>query len=75
MPVSLTDPSSDAADPDIGAFRDHNWFVADVQSSGKCRHRQKRNRSKGEHSILYDIPLWLGRSLSRILGTMRALYS
>jgi hypothetical protein len=44
MPVSLTDPNSDAADPDIGAFRDDHWFVADVQRTGKCRHRQERNK-------------------------------
>jgi hypothetical protein len=39
MPVSLTDPNSDAADPDICAFRDDDGFVADVQSTSKCRHR------------------------------------
>jgi hypothetical protein len=45
MPVSFTDPNSDAADPDIGAFRDDHWFVADVQRTGKCRHRQERHRA------------------------------
>jgi hypothetical protein len=44
MPVSLTDPNSDAADPDICAFRDDHWFVADAQRTGKCRHRQERNK-------------------------------
>ncbi|MGA3309060.1 MAG: hypothetical protein ABSD08_10650 [Xanthobacteraceae bacterium] len=53
MPVSLTDPNSDAADPDIGAFRDDHWFVADVRRTGKCRHRQERNKKKGKHSILH----------------------
>ena len=33
MAVSLTDPNSDAADSDIGAFRDDHWFVADAQKS------------------------------------------
>jgi hypothetical protein len=57
MPVSFTDPNSDAADPDIGAFRDDHWFVADVQRTGKCRHRQERNKEKGKHSILHGILL------------------
>jgi hypothetical protein len=55
MSVSLTDPSPDASDPNIDVFCDDNWFVADVQRTGKCRHRQKRNKKKGEHSILHDI--------------------
>jgi hypothetical protein len=29
VPVSLTDPNSDAADPDIYVFRHDDWFVAD----------------------------------------------
>ena len=29
MPVSLTDPNSYVADPNIGAFRDDHRFVAD----------------------------------------------
>jgi hypothetical protein len=37
--VSLTDPNSDAADSDIGTFRNDHWFVADGQRTGKCRHR------------------------------------
>jgi hypothetical protein len=48
MPMSLTDLNSDAADPDIGAFREDHWFVADVQRTGKCRHRQERNKNKGQ---------------------------
>jgi len=55
MPVSLTDPNSDAADPDIGAFRDDHWFVADIQRTGKCRHRQERNKKKSKNSILHGI--------------------
>jgi hypothetical protein len=65
VPVSLTDSNSDAADSDIGAFRDDHWFVADVRRTGKCRHRQKRNKKKGKHSSLHDILLGLGRSPSR----------
>jgi hypothetical protein len=60
MPVSLTDPNSDAA----GDFRDDHWFVTDVQRTGKCRHRQERNKKKGKHSILHGIPR-VGRSPSR----------
>ena len=30
MPVSVADANSDAADPDIDAFRDDHWFGADV---------------------------------------------
>jgi hypothetical protein len=51
MPVSLTDPNSDAA----GDFRDDHWFVTDIQRTGKCRHRQERNKKKGKHSILHGI--------------------
>ena len=54
MPVSLTDPNSDAADL-LGAFRDDHWFVADVQRTGKCRHRQERNKKKGKYSFLHGI--------------------
>ena len=53
MPMSLTDP----ADPDIGDFRDDHWFVADIQRTGKRRHRQERNKKKGKHSILHGILL------------------
>jgi hypothetical protein len=65
MPVTLTDPNSDAAGPDLGAFRDDHRFVARVQRTGKCRHRQKRNKKKGKHSILHDILLGWGRSTSQ----------
>jgi hypothetical protein len=65
VPASLTDSNSDAADSDIGAFRNDHWFVADVQRTGKGRHRQKRNKKKGKHSNLHDILLGLGRSPSR----------
>jgi hypothetical protein len=40
MPVSHTDANSNAADADFDAFRDDHWFVADVQRTGNCRHRQ-----------------------------------
>jgi hypothetical protein len=39
MSVSLTDPNSDASDPDVDVFRDDNWLVANVQRAGKRRHR------------------------------------
>jgi hypothetical protein len=64
VPVSLTDPNSDAADSDIGAFRDDHWFVADVQRTGKCRHRQNRNKKKSKHSSLQTFS-WMRRSPSR----------
>jgi hypothetical protein len=65
MPVSLTDPNSYVADPNIGAFRDDHWFVADNQRTSKCRYCQERNKKKGKHSILHDILLGWKRSLSR----------
>jgi hypothetical protein len=52
MPVSLTDPNSDAADPDVGDFRNDHWF-ADGQRTGKCRHRQKRNKKESKCNILH----------------------
>jgi hypothetical protein len=74
VPVSLTDPNSDAADSDIGAFRKDNWFVADVQRTGKCRHRQKRNKKQGKHSSLHDV--LLGWTLAvPMLGRVRPRYS
>jgi len=51
MPVSLTDPNSDAA----GDFRDDHRFVAGIQRTGKCRHRRKRHKKKGKNSILHGI--------------------
>jgi hypothetical protein len=68
MPVSLTDPNSDAADSDIRIFRDNSWFVADVRRTGKCRHGQERNKKKGKHRILHDILLGLGCSPPRYLA-------
>jgi hypothetical protein len=53
MPVSVTDMNSNAAYPDIDAFRDDHRFVADIQRTGKYRHRQERNKKKGKHSILH----------------------
>jgi hypothetical protein len=41
--VSLTDPNTDASDPNIDVFRDDNWFVANVQRTSKCRCCQERN--------------------------------
>jgi hypothetical protein len=55
MSVSFTDPNSDASDPNIDVFRDDNWFVADVQRTGKRRHCQERNKKKSKHSTLHDI--------------------
>jgi len=57
MSASLTDPNSDAANSDIGAFRDDHWFVADVQRTGECGHRQNRNKEKSIHNILHDVLL------------------
>jgi hypothetical protein len=50
LPMSFADSNSNAADSDIGAFRDDHWFVADVQRTAKYRHRQKRNKKKGKQS-------------------------
>jgi hypothetical protein len=48
MPVlSLTDPNSDAADSDIGTFRDNHRSVG--QRTGKSRHHQERSKKKGKH--------------------------
>jgi hypothetical protein len=46
------------------SYRGQHGPVADVQSTGKCRHRQERNKKKGKHSILHGIPR-VGRSPSR----------
>jgi len=40
VPVSHTDANSNATDADFDAFRDDHWFVAGVQRTGNCRHRQ-----------------------------------
>jgi hypothetical protein len=70
--VSLTDPNPDATDSDFGAFRDDNWFVADVRRTGKCRHGQERNKKKSKHSILHDILLEAGTVAVPMLDRMRA---
>ena len=75
MAAPLTDPNSDAANSDIGAFRDDHWFVAGAQKIGKRRHRQERNKKKGQHSILHGILPQVGTLLSPMFGRMRALYS
>ena|ERR1700689_2451505 len=65
MPVPITDPNADATDPDFDAFRDDHWFVARIQRIGKCRHRQKRNKTKGKHSFFHNALFGWGRSTSR----------
>jgi hypothetical protein len=57
LPMSFTEPDPHAAESDIGAFRDDHWFVADVQRTGKCRHRKKRKKKKRKHSIFHDVLL------------------
>jgi hypothetical protein len=54
MPVSLTDPNSDAADPDIGTFGDDDWFVAVGQRTGNRRHCQEWNKKESKRKILHD---------------------
>jgi hypothetical protein len=71
MSVSLIDPNSDAADPDIGAFRNDRWFVADVRRTSKCRHRQKRNNEKSKQSIFHDALLCRDADVP-FFGRMRA---
>jgi hypothetical protein len=65
MPVSITDPNSNAADPDLDALRDDHWFGAGIQRTGKCRHRQKRNKKKGKYSILHGTLFGWGHFTSR----------
>ncbi len=74
MPVSNADANSDAADPDLDAFRDDHWFVAAVRRTGKCRHRQERNKKKRKQSILHDTLFGWGRSASDT-RRMHAWYS
>jgi hypothetical protein len=62
MAVSLTDPNSDAADSDIGAFRDDHWFVADAQRIGKHRHRQEGTRKRA--NIAFFMAFSSGRDAS-----------
>jgi hypothetical protein len=57
VPMSFADSNSNATNSDIGAFRDDHWFVADVQRTGKYRHRQKRDKKKGKHSSLHVVLL------------------
>jgi hypothetical protein len=57
VPMSFADSNTNAADSDIGAFRDDHWFVADVQRTGKYRHRKKRNKKKRKHTSLHDVLL------------------
>ena len=74
MPVSLTDPNSDGADPDICAFRDDHWFVANAQRTGKCRHRQERNKKKGKTAFFMAFSSG-GTFAVPMLGRIRAWYS
>jgi hypothetical protein len=74
MSVSFTDPNSDASDPNIDVFRDDNWFVADVQRTGKRRHCQERNKKKSKHSTLHDILLGLGHLPSHTSQNARSVF-
>ena len=74
VPMSFADSNSNAADSDIGAFRDDHWFVADAQRTGKYRQRQKRNKKKGKYSSLHDV--LLDETLAvPMFGRMRPWYS
>jgi hypothetical protein len=75
MPVSVADPNSDVADPDIGAFRDDHRLIADVRRTGKCRHRQKRNNEKRKQGILCDTLFGLGTFHVRMSAKMHACYA
>jgi hypothetical protein len=75
MPVSLTDPNSDAADPDVGAFRNDQWLVANGQRTSKCRRRQKRNKKENKCSILHGTFSFVGTLAAPMLRRMRARYS
>jgi hypothetical protein len=48
MPVSLADAKADIADLNSDFFRYDHWFVAGAQRADKCRHREERNKKKGE---------------------------
>jgi hypothetical protein len=74
MPVSLTDPNSDAADPDIGAFGDDYGFVAAARRTGKRRHRQERNKKKGKTAFFMAFSSG-GTFAVPMLGRIRAWYS
>jgi hypothetical protein len=58
MPVMPTDINSDAADPDIGAFRDDHRSVADNQRTGKCWHRQQPNKKKASKAFFMALSLF-----------------
>jgi len=45
MPVSLTDPNSDAADPDIGAFRDEPIQQRRADKPRSARHQDRHETS------------------------------
>jgi hypothetical protein len=40
MPMMVSHTDSNAVDADFDAFRNDHWFVADVQRTSNCRHRQ-----------------------------------
>ena len=74
MPVSLADPNSDAADPDIGTFGDDCWFVAPGQRTGKRWYRRERNKKQSERNILHALPFF-GTNSVPLLGRVLAWYS
>jgi hypothetical protein len=70
VPVAVAAANPDTTNPDIDVFRDDHWASADVHRTGKCRHCQKWNKTKGKHSILgirHDTLFGWGRSTSRCL--------
>jgi hypothetical protein len=74
MPVSLADPNSDAADPDIGAFGDDYWFVATGQRTGKRWHRQERTRKKANATFFMALSFF-GTNSAPLLVRVLAWYS
>ena len=75
MPVSLANPNSDAADPDIGAFGDDYWFVAAGQRTGKRRHRQGAGPRKKANANFFMTLSFVGTHSVPLSGRVLAWYS
>jgi hypothetical protein len=56
MPVSLADPNSDAADPDIGTFSDGCWSVAPGRRTGKRWYVGSGTRNKANATFFMHSP-------------------
>jgi len=67
MPVSLTNPNCDAADPDIYVFRHDDWFVVTFDEAANAGIVRSGTRKRANTAFFMTFSSGWGRSPSQYL--------